>query len=76
MSRPLICHRRIARGEVRADAIYPLSVFLRRLGIGRASLNALRKRGLQVHPIGRRLFVDGGQAIVFLRRLWESDVAP
>ncbi len=73
MSRPLSVHRRATRGAIRADAIYPLGVFLSRLGIGRASLTALRRRGLKLNPIGRRLFVDGAQAIDTLRSLWEGE---
>jgi len=76
MSRHRSCHRRIARGPIEAHAIYPVSVFVNRLGIGRVSLTALRKQGLELHPIGRRLFVDGGEAITFLRGLWQTDVEP
>lgn len=58
------------RGELRADAIYPLGVFLKRLGIGRHSLTALRRQGLPVRAIGTRLFVDGSEALATLRRIW------
>ena len=58
------------RGEVRADALYPVSIFLRRLGIGRHSLTSLRKQGLPCHAIGTRLFIDGAEALSTLRRLW------
>jgi hypothetical protein len=61
------------RGELRADAIYPLGVFLRRLGIGRHSLTALRRQGLPVRSIGPRLFIDGSEALATLRRLWGAD---
>lgn len=74
MARGLTAHDRIGkaagRGELRADALYPLAVFLRRLGIGRHSLAALRRRGLPLHTIGRRQFIDGEEAIKFLRELW------
>ena len=73
MSRPLTRHRRAVRGSIRADEVLPISVFLRRLGIGRNSLTALRRRGLRVHAIGRRLFVDGAEAVAFLRSLWEGE---
>jgi len=73
MSRSLFCHRLAGRGPIEADAVYPLSVFLKRLGIGRSSLTALRRRGLQIHLIGRRLFIDGGEAVAFLRNLWEGE---
>ena len=62
------------RGLIKAQAIYPLPVFLKRLGIGRHSLAALRRRGLQVRPIGQRLFIDGAEALGTLRKLWaEAD---
>jgi hypothetical protein len=60
------------RGEIRHDAIYPLGVFLKRLGIGRHSLAALRRQGLPVRAIGQRLFVDGYEAIVTLRHIWHE----
>jgi len=58
------------RGEIRSDALYPVGVFLRRMGIGRHSLTALRQQGLPVRAIGQRLFVDGGEALTALRRIW------
>jgi hypothetical protein len=78
MSRCPSAHRRsgTARGDIEAQAIYPLAVFLRRLGIGRHSLTALRRQGLPVHAIGTRLFVDGGEAIDTLRRIWAADQRP
>ncbi|MEN6407016.1 MAG: hypothetical protein ABFC77_11155 [Thermoguttaceae bacterium] len=60
------------RGELRADALYPVGVFLRRLGIGRHSLTALRRQGLPVRTIGTRLMIDGGEALAFLRRQWQE----
>ena len=42
------------RGEVRSDSIYPVQVLIRRLGIGRTTLTSLRRRGLEVHNLGRR----------------------
>ena len=56
------------RGEIRADAIYPTGVLMRRLGIGRNTLTSLRGRGLPVRQLGRRCsFVFGGELIDFLR---------
>jgi len=63
-------------GPIEAHSIYPLSVFMRRLGIGRHSMTALRRQGLPVHPIGNRLFIDGGEAIDMLRRVWVADQTP
>jgi hypothetical protein len=56
------------RGEIRADAIYPVGVLLRRMGIGRNTLTSLRRRGLPIHQLGRRCsFVFGAELIDFLR---------
>jgi hypothetical protein len=63
------------RGPIDAHAIYPLAVFLRRLGIGRPSLTALRRQGLPVHHVGQRVFIDGAEAIGALRQLWTADQA-
>lgn len=60
------------RGEIRGDAIYPINVLMRRLGIARNSLASLRRRGLPVHTIGRRCaLVFGWELLAFLRA--ESD---
>ncbi len=74
MSRAPSCHRRAAgRGPIEASAVYPLATFVKRLGIGRASLTALRRRGLPVRSIGRKLYIDGTEALETLRRLWRED---
>jgi hypothetical protein len=73
VSRPLAVHRRASgRGAIEAAAFYPIAVFMRRLGIGRHSFTALRRQGLPVRPIGTRLFIDGEEALAFLRRLWRE----
>lgn len=46
---------------------------MRRLGIGRHSLTALRRQGLPVRMIGTRAFVDGSEALETLRRLWGGE---
>ena len=77
MSRARSAIRKLAdgRGPIESNAIYPVHTFLKRLGIGRHSLAALRRKGLRVRPIGQRLFVDGSEALELLRRLWrEQDV--
>lgn len=62
------------RGEVRSDAIYPLGVLLRKLGISRNTLTSLRRRGLPVRFIGRRCgLVDGAELIAFLRAEWQKE---
>ncbi len=62
------------RGEVRGDALYPVTVLMRRLGIARNTLASLRRRGLKVHTIGRRCaLIDGGELIRFLRAEWTAE---
>ena len=61
------------RGEIRADAVYPVTVLMKRLGIARNTLTSLRRRGLPVHCIGRRCaLVFGWELLGFLRA--ESDL--
>ena len=62
------------RGEIRADALYPLGVLMRKLGIARNTLSSLRKRGLKVHFVGRRCgLIDGAELIQFLRNQWQQE---
>ena len=62
------------RGEIRADALYPLGVLMRKLGIARNTLASLRRRGLKVHFVGRRCgLVDGHELIEFLRAEWQKE---
>lgn len=59
------------RGEIRGDAVYPISVLMRRLGIARNTLTSLRRRGLPVRNLGRRCsIIDGGELLRFLRSEW------
>ena len=51
------------RGEIRADALYPIAVLLRRLGISRNSLASMRRRGMPVRFIGRRCGACGWRRI-------------
>ena len=61
------------RGEIRADALYPLGVLMRKLGIARNTLASLRRQGLKVHFVGRRCgLVDGAELIAFLREQWKN----
>jgi hypothetical protein len=56
------------RGEIRAESVYPAAVLMRRLGIGRATLTGLRRRGLPVHSLGRRcVVIYGWELVAFLR---------
>ena len=61
------------RGEIVTNAIYPLSTFLKRLGIGRTTLIMLRKRGLPTHCIGRRIFIDGQEAVNAFRHIFAQE---
>ena len=62
------------RGEIRADAVYPISVLMNRLGIARNSLTSMRRRGLPVHHVGRRCaVVDGTEFLRFLRSEWKQE---
>ena len=63
-----------ARGEVRSDSIYPVTVLLKRLGIGRNSLVAMRRRGLPIHHLGRRCAVVYGKELLeFLVEEWKRE---
>jgi hypothetical protein len=56
------------RGEIRSDAIYPIIVVMRRLGIGRSTLTTMRRQGLSVRQLGRRCtYVFGSELIEFLK---------
>jgi hypothetical protein len=62
------------RGEIRADALYPVSVLLKKLGVGRNTLSSLRRRGLKVHHLsGKSTLVDGFELIEFLRKEWAKE---
>lgn len=61
------------KGHIDAHSVYPLQTFMLRLGIGRHSLTALRRRGLPVRRIGTRAFVDGKEALETLRRVWGEE---
>ena len=61
------------RGEIRSDALYPLGVLMRKLGIARNTLTSLRRQGLPVRFINRRsAVVDGAELIAFLRDQWKN----
>jgi hypothetical protein len=61
-------------GPIDERSVYPLTVFTKRLGLCRHSLMALRRQGLPVRIIGeRRLFIDGKEAVDFLRRQWAGN---
>lgn len=42
-----------------ADAIYPLSTFMSRTGLGRAAVRMARRKGLKVKRIGKRSYLKG-----------------
>jgi len=62
------------RGEIRSDALYPISVLLRRLGISRNSLTSMRRRGLKTRFITAKCgLIDGREFIEFLRAEWQRE---
>lgn len=62
------------RGEVRAEAVYPVTVLMRRLGVGRNTLTSLRKQGLPIRSLGRRCaIVYGWEFLEFLKRKSADD---
>jgi hypothetical protein len=60
------------RGELRADSIYTIGGFMTTSRLGRHSLASLRKLGLPTRTIGQRVFIDGQEALNFLRRHWQD----
>jgi hypothetical protein len=58
-------------GAISEIELYTISAFIKRLGICRNSLAAMRKRGLPVHFMdGRKLIIDGKEAIAWFRSQW------
>jgi hypothetical protein len=54
---------------VRADEIYPLPEFRRRLGLGAAAMRTARRQGLRVRQLGRTRYVLGRDALEFFGSL-------
>lgn len=44
---------------IRANEIYPLSVFMQRTGLGKQAMRTARRAGLIVGEIGNRKYVKG-----------------
>ena len=62
------------RGEIRADALYPIRTLLKRLGVSRNTLTSLQRRGLKVHFLTRKSgLIDGRELIEFLRAEWQRE---
>ena len=56
-----------APGEIRADAVYTLSEFSARCGLGRWGIKELRAAGLKVFRFHGRTFVAGKSFLEFLQ---------
>ncbi len=46
-----------------ANEVYPLSLFIKRAGLHRASVKQMRLKGLKIKRIGRRSYVYGSDFI-------------
>jgi hypothetical protein len=44
---------------IAADSIYPLDCFMRRTGLAKSAIRAMRRNGFVVRRIGRRSYVWG-----------------
>ena len=54
-------------GFISGDAIYSLSEFARRFGLGERALRTAQRRGLPVHRLGRQKMVVGSEVIAWLK---------
>lgn len=52
--------------SIKADEIYPLSVFRKVTGIGRHGMRSMRNRGLVVRYVANKGFVHGADFIEFM----------
>lgn len=56
-------------GAIRPDAVYPLPVFCKLLGLGSRGWRTLRDSGVPVRRIGKRAFVLGSDAVAWFAAL-------
>ena len=54
-----------ALAPIHADALYPLPVFERLSGLGKASMRKMRQKGLRVMRIGRCSYVRGSDVLEY-----------
>ena len=55
-------------GVISVHEFYTLKEFKRRMGLTEAAMRALRRKGFEVARVGKRAFVPGALAIVFLTK--------
>ena len=60
-------------GVIEDGAVYPMTLFCQRAGLGKHALTQLRRQGLQVIRTGGRVFVRGRDFNEFLGRLAGGD---
>ena len=56
-----------APGEIRADCTYTLPEFKARLRLNDDAMRKAKRKGLPVRRLGRRCYVNGAEAIEFLK---------
>jgi hypothetical protein len=62
------------RDAIYGDALYPVTVLLRKLGLSRGTLSSMRRRGLPIRHVNRRCAVVlGSELIQFLRKEWTGE---
>ena len=53
-------------GMISIHEFYTLKEFMRRMGLTETAMRALRRKGFEVARVGKRAFVPGALAIMFL----------
>jgi hypothetical protein len=53
-------------GIIHRDVVYRSDEFKARMGWKEAAFRSARRRGLKVHTIGKRVYVNGADAIAFV----------
>ena len=61
-----------ASGMISASEAYTLNEFRRRMGLTQAAMRAMRRKGMKVNRVGKRGFVDGRDAIEWLKTQGEK----
>ena len=59
-------------GFIRGDELYTIKELQRRLGFRESAWQALNRKGLPCHQVGKRVFVFGQDFIEFTRKQGES----
>jgi hypothetical protein len=63
-------------GVIRADELYPLAVFKRRMGLGTKAWWELRDLGLKTRRQGHHIYVLGKHVLELFERLAEDGAKP